>query len=118
MYLARWHALLDSTLITPATIHGPVRHGWEVKGELDGKGLRTDTLLNRPKKSSSKERRGGRNETGEAVVNVADGTGDAVERRERKRDGHGEEKTEEVWKSMRDGWVGVCKGLEVMGDLD
>lgn len=118
MYLARWHALLDSTLITPATIHGPVRHGWEVKGELDGKGLRTDTLLNKPKKSTSKDRKSGRNETGEAVVNVADGTGDAVERRERRRDGHEEERTEEVWKSMRDGWVGVCKGLEVMGDLD
>ncbi|KAH7117588.1 PX-associated-domain-containing protein [Dendryphion nanum] len=104
MYLARWHALLDSTLITPATIHGPVRHGWEVKGELDGKGLKVDTLINRPKKK--------------AVVNMAEGTGDAVERRERKRDGHEEEKTQEVWNKLRDPWVGVCKGLEVMGDLD
>ncbi|KAF2865637.1 PX-associated-domain-containing protein [Massariosphaeria phaeospora] len=42
MYLSRWHSLLDSALITPATLHGPVRHGWEIKGELDGKGLKSD----------------------------------------------------------------------------
>ncbi|KAL1795461.1 hypothetical protein ACET3X_005685 [Alternaria dauci] len=45
MYLSRWNALLDSTLISPATIHGPVRKGWEVKGELDGKGLKTSSVL-------------------------------------------------------------------------
>ena len=31
MYLARWHALLDSTLITPATAKGRFRTGKEVK---------------------------------------------------------------------------------------
>ncbi|KAF2502711.1 hypothetical protein BU16DRAFT_475065 [Lophium mytilinum] len=35
MYLARWHALIDDTPITPATAKGPVRSGREVKGEMD-----------------------------------------------------------------------------------
>ncbi|KAF2016778.1 hypothetical protein BU24DRAFT_423131 [Aaosphaeria arxii CBS 175.79] len=115
MYLSRWHALLDSTLITPATIHGPVRRGYEVKGELDGKGLKTDTLIARGaahRRLGSRERKSG----GVDTVNVAEGTGDSLERRERKRDCAEEEKTEKVWKAMQDGWVGVCRGLEVMGD--
>ncbi|KAK2597258.1 hypothetical protein N8I77_013118 [Diaporthe amygdali] len=33
VYLMRWESLLDSTLITPATPHGPVRKGRDVKGE-------------------------------------------------------------------------------------
>lgn len=33
VYLMRWESLLDSTLITPATLHGPVRRGRDVKGE-------------------------------------------------------------------------------------
>jgi len=37
MYLARWHALIDGTPITPATAKGPVRLGKEVKGEMDRK---------------------------------------------------------------------------------
>ena len=37
MYLARWHGLLDETLITPATAHGPVRRGKDVKYK-EGKG--------------------------------------------------------------------------------
>lgn len=105
MYLARWNALLDSTLISPATIHGPVRRGWEVKGELDGKGLKTNTTLlsDRPSKRDR------------VSAMMADGTGDRVERKERKRDGLEEESMEVVWESLRDGWVGVCRGLEVMG---
>ncbi|KAF2787810.1 hypothetical protein K505DRAFT_316031 [Melanomma pulvis-pyrius CBS 109.77] len=111
MYLSRWHSLLDSTLITPATLHGPVRRGWEVKGELDGKGLKTDTLLANIKhrRVNSRDRNQG--------INIADGTGDAIERRERKRDAREEDRTGEVWKSMKDGWVGVCTGLEVMGPM-
>lgn len=105
MYLSRWNALLDSTLISPATIHGPVRRGWEVKGELDGKGLKTNSaLLN--DKPSKRDR---------VSAMMADGTGDEIERKERKRDGLEEESMEVVWESMRDGWVGVCRGLEVMG---
>ncbi|XP_014561931.1 hypothetical protein COCVIDRAFT_85239 [Bipolaris victoriae FI3] len=105
IYLSRWNALLDSTLITPATIHGPVRRGWEVKGELDGKGLKTNsTLLS--ERTSKRDR---------ITAMMADGTGDRIERRERKRDGLEEESMEVVWESLRDPWVGVCKGLEVMG---
>ncbi|KAL1602575.1 hypothetical protein SLS60_005991 [Paraconiothyrium brasiliense] len=110
MYLSRWHSLLDSCYITPATLHGPVRRGWEVKGELDGKGLKTSTVLNNVthRRLGSRDRNQG--------LNMADGTGDAAERRERKRDGLEEDRVREVWGSMEMGWVGVCKGLEVMGD--
>ncbi|PSN68237.1 hypothetical protein BS50DRAFT_523377 [Corynespora cassiicola Philippines] len=111
MYLSRWHALLDSTLITPATPRGPIRHGWEVKGELDGKGQKTDTLLNNLRARSF----GGLGRDRNAGVSVADGTGDAQERRERKREGMEEEKIRGVWEGLREGWVGVCRGLEVMG---
>ncbi|KAF2633199.1 hypothetical protein BU25DRAFT_426813 [Macroventuria anomochaeta] len=104
MYLSRWNALLDSTLISPATVSGPVRRGWEVKGELDGKGLKTSSAL-----QSSK---GGKTSNG---VSIANGLGDAQDRKERKRDGMEEDKMMTVWEAMRDGWVGVCRGLEVMG---
>jgi hypothetical protein len=104
MYLSRWNALVDSTLISPATIHGPVRKGWEVKGELDGKGLKTSSSL------ADKDRKRDR-----VSAMMADGTGDKMERKERKRDGLEEESMERVWEGMRDGWVGVCRGLEVMG---
>jgi len=104
MYLSRWNALLDSTLISPATVHGPVRKGWEVKGELDGKGLKTNSsLLDR---GSKRDR---------VSAMMAEGTGDRLERKERKRDGLEEESMEVVWEGMRDGWVGVCRGLEIMG---
>jgi hypothetical protein len=112
IYLARWHALLDTTLITPGTMFGPVRHGFEVKGELDGKGLKVDTLL--AHKRNKRPGSSGRN-TG-AGVNLADGTGDVRERQERRRDGREEEKMKEVWASLSDRWVGVCKGLEIYGD--
>ena len=104
MYLSRWNALLDSTLISPATVSGPVRRGWEVKGELDGKGLKTSSAL-----QSSK---GGKTANG---VSIANGLGDAQDRKERKRDGMEEDKMMTVWEAMRDGWAGVCRGLEVMG---
>lgn len=104
MYLSRWNALLDSTLITPASVSGPVRRGWEVKGELDGKGLKTSGAL-----QSSK---GGKTANG---VSLANGLGDAQDRKERKRDGMEEDEMATVWEAMRDGWVGVCRGLEVMG---
>jgi hypothetical protein len=104
MYLSRWNSLLDSTLISPATIHGPVRRGWEVKGELDGKGLKTaSTLLNSNKNKDRNSQM------------MANGTGDALDRKERKRDGMEEDKMTRIWDGMRDGWVGVCRGLEVMG---
>lgn len=111
MYLSRWNALLDATLITPATLHGPVRRGWEVKGELDGKGLKTSSALLNPAKS----RESSKNRASAARAIMAEGVGDAVERRERKRDGREEESMMAVWEGMRDGWVGVCRGLEVMG---
>jgi hypothetical protein len=112
IYLSKWHSLLDSTLITPATLYGPVRHGWEVKGELDGKGFKVDTLLAKAhRRNASKDKS---KSSGDGIA-LADGTGDAQERRERKRDGKEEEKTEQVWVSMKDGWVGVCRALEVMG---
>ncbi|KAF2128957.1 hypothetical protein P153DRAFT_341335 [Dothidotthia symphoricarpi CBS 119687] len=107
MYLSRWNSLLDSTLITPATVHGPVRRGWEVKGELDGKGLKTTSSLVGNKKAQSKD---------QSQVVMADGTGDALDRKERKRDAMEEDQMVRVWEGMRDGWVGVCRGLEVMGD--
>ncbi|KAH7073480.1 PX-associated-domain-containing protein [Paraphoma chrysanthemicola] len=103
MYLSRWNSLLDSTLISPATVRGPVRRGWEVKGELDGKGLKTATTLLSTK---SKDKNS---------VMMATGAGDAQERRERKRDSMEEDKIMTVWDGMKDGWVGVCRGLEVMG---
>ncbi|CAI9631295.1 unnamed protein product [Alternaria burnsii] len=106
MYLSRWNALLDSTLISPATIHGPVRKGWEVKGELDGKGLKTNSTL----LDNSKDRKRDR-----VSAMMADGTGDKTERKERRRDGLEEESMERVWEGMREGWVGVCRGLEIMG---
>lgn len=31
VFLARWHGLLDETLITPATAEGPVRRGKDVQ---------------------------------------------------------------------------------------
>ena len=107
MYLSRWNALLDSTLISPATIHGPVRKGWEVKGELDGKGLKTNSTL---VLDNSKDRKRDR-----VSAMMADGTGDKTERKERRRDGLEEESMERVWEGMREGWVGVCRGLEIMG---
>lgn len=106
MYLSRWNALLDSTLISPATIHGPVRKGWEVKGELDGKGLKTNSTLVLDNKDRKRDR---------VSAMMADGTGDKVERKERRRDGLEEENMERVWEGMREGWVGVCRGLEIMG---
>jgi hypothetical protein len=114
MYLAQWHSLLDSTLITPATMHGPVRKGYEVKGELDGKGFKVDTiLLKRTDKNKEKDKKKNDSDDG---VGVADGTGDVLERKERKTEAVEQERTEKVWMGMKDGWVGVCKGLEVMGD--
>ncbi|CAN9296328.1 unnamed protein product [Alternaria alternata] len=106
MYLSRWNALLDSTLISPATIHGPVRKGWEVKGELDGKGLKTNSTLVLENKDRKRDR---------VSAMMADGTGDKVERKERRRDGLEEESMERVWEGMREGWVEVCRGLEIMG---
>ncbi|KAF1844846.1 uncharacterized protein K460DRAFT_336595 [Cucurbitaria berberidis CBS 394.84] len=110
MYLSRWNSLIDSTLISPATIRGPVRKGWEVKSELDGKGLKTSSsLLNSAKsRDSSKNRH-------QNTMMMANGTGDAIERRERKRDGQEGDGMVAVWDGMRDGWVGVCRGLEIMG---
>jgi hypothetical protein len=100
MYLSRWNSLIDMALISPATVRGPVRRGWEVKGELDGKGLKTgSTLVVNGKKDKNSQM-------------MANGTGDAQERR---RDGMEEDKMMSVWDGMRDGWVGVCRGLEVMG---
>ncbi|CAI6327844.1 unnamed protein product [Periconia digitata] len=133
MYLSRWHSLLDVTYITPETLSGPVRRGWEVKGELDGKGLKTSALLARvARKSSSKEREQNAGASGSGrtasnsvsshsdaatvTVSVADGTGDAEERRERNRDGLEEDAIRRVWEGLESGWTGVCKGLEVMGD--
>jgi hypothetical protein len=104
MYLSRWNSLIDSTLISPATPQGPVRRGWEVKGELDGKGLKTATTLLDAKRSKDKNSQ-----------TMANGTGDAEERKERKRDALEEDKMTKIWDGMRDGWVGVCRGLEVMG---
>jgi hypothetical protein len=104
MYLSRWNSLLDSTLITPATVHGAVRRGWQVKGELDGKGLKTSSTLLDPRKTKDKN-----------TQMMANGTGDAEERKERKRDAMEEDKMTKIWDGMRDGWVGVCRGLEVMG---
>ena len=104
MYLSRWNSLLDSTLISPATMHGPVRRGWEVKGELVGKGLKTATTLINSHKNKDKNSQ-----------MMANGTGDAQERRERKRDAIEEDKMTVIWDGMRDVWVGVCRGLEVMG---
>lgn len=104
MYLSRWNSLLDSTLISPATVHGPVRRGWEVKGELDGKGLKTATTLVDSNKKKDKN-----------TQMMANGTGDSLERKERKRDGMEEDRMTAIWDGMRDGWVNVCKGLEVMG---
>lgn len=97
MYLSRWNALLDSTLISPATIHGSIRKGWEVKGELDGKGLKTNTTL-----LSDKNFKPDR-----VSAMMANGTGDKIERKERKRDGLEEESMKVVWESMRDGWVEI-----------
>jgi hypothetical protein len=104
MYLSRWNSLLDSTLISPATVSGPVRRGWEVKGELDGKGLKTASTIVNSNKNKDKNSQ-----------MMANGTGDALERKERKRDGMEEDKMTKIWDGMRDGWVGVCRGLEVMG---
>lgn len=103
MYLSRWNSLLDSTLITPATVNGPVRRGWEVKGELDGKGLKIGTNLIQTKNKDKHSQM------------MADGSGDAQQSRERKRDGMEEDRMRAIWDAMRDGWVGVCRGLEVMG---
>jgi hypothetical protein len=89
-------------------MHGPVRRGFEVKGELDGKGLKVDTLLPHKSKRPGHSRR-----NSNSGINLADGTGDARERQERRRDGREEERMAEVWESLREGWVGVCRGLEV-----
>jgi hypothetical protein len=72
MYLARWTSLLNATLISPATVSGPVRRGWQVMG-------------------------------GGAAGAVG------------KQGELDEDVTLPVWEAMRDGWVGVCRGLEVMG---
>ncbi|KAL5116666.1 hypothetical protein ACEQ8H_005415 [Pleosporales sp. CAS-2024a] len=97
MYLSRWNSLLDSTLLSPASAQGEVRRGWQVKGELDGKGFKTCALL---------DKKGNKNAW-------ANGTGDGGERR--RREAAEEEKMTKIWEGMRDGWVGVCRGLEVMG---
>lgn len=33
VYLMRWDALLDETIVTPATLQGPLRHGRDIKGQ-------------------------------------------------------------------------------------
>lgn len=116
MYLSRWNALLDSTLITPATVHGPVRRGWQVKGEWDGKGLKTNSPVGNANKRTGSSERGGTSADGHGDVDLAEGLGDETDRRERKRDEEEEDRMARVWEGMRDGWVGVCRGLEVMGD--
>jgi len=102
MYLSRWDSLMDSTLITPATIYGPVRKGWEVRGDQDPKGCKASSLLDTSKHESGS-------------VMMVDGTGDRLTQSESKRYGEEEENMVRVWEGMRDGWVGVCRGLEVMG---
>jgi hypothetical protein len=111
MYLSRWHSLLDSTLITPCTLHGPVRHGYEVKGELDGKGLKTTEGL----RSRVGNRMSSRDRSLGLAQGIADGTGDSIERKERKRDAKEENKTIKVWEGLAKEWKGVTSGLEVMG---
>ena len=80
MYLARWTSLLNATLISPATVDGPVRRGWQL---MDARAVA-------------------------AGVGEVGGRGaDKVEL--------DEDVTLPVWEGMRDGWVGVCRGLEIMG---
>jgi hypothetical protein len=52
VYLARWHGLLDETLITPAKAEGPVRRGKDVqfKDRVEGEGAKK-----KDKKSSAKQ---------------------------------------------------------------
>ena len=103
MYLSRWNSLIDMALISPATARGPVRRGWEVKGELDGKGLKTGSMLvNNGKKDRSSQT--------VASQMMANGT-----RGRNREDALEEDRMMGVWDGMKDGWVGVCRGLEVMG---
>ncbi|PVI01952.1 hypothetical protein DM02DRAFT_613279 [Periconia macrospinosa] len=127
MYLSRWHSLIDSTYITPATLAGPVRRGWQVKGEFDTvKGGKTSSLPSRgagAAQRKSVERMG----VG-AVAGVGVGTGAEVERETDSDDGNGdndgdgggvleEDRVRAVWEGLESGWTGVCRGLEVMGPL-
>jgi hypothetical protein len=105
MYLARWTSLLNATLISPATVSGPVRRGWQVMGA--GAAVKTGATAaaggdaagaggpspGAPKKNGS----GSASRTGSERVELD------------------EDITVPVWEGMRDGWVGVCRGLEVMG---
>jgi len=103
MYLARWHALLDATYITPDAPQGPVRRGWEVKGEMDGRGA-VGGLKNSPAGIGGHRRF----RSGERAGSTSEGD---TERKEREKE---EERVREVWSAMESGWVGVCRGLEVM----
>lgn len=106
VYLSRWHSLLDSTYITPLTLNGPVRRGWEVKGDMDGQGAKATSVLNNVAHKHLSRSHG---------PNNADGADDPVERTERKRDGLEEDEMRAVWEGMETGWTGVCRALEVMG---
>lgn len=104
VYLARWHDLLDETLITPNTINGEVRTGREVKAEsrgtVDAKGSRVEKLIK--------------------GLDLADGTNEENDKNQKGKGGRlaktrDEVETEEVWNTMRESWEGIVKGMEVMG---
>jgi len=110
IFLARWHALLDEALITPQTLKGPVRSGRDVKAEGrgkvggDAKAGRVEALLKGADKGSQqKPGKGGDTRLGKETDNERKRSKDEVE-------------SEEVWNTMREGWEGVVRGLEVMGD--
>ncbi|KAF2202761.1 hypothetical protein GQ43DRAFT_301259 [Delitschia confertaspora ATCC 74209] len=94
IFLARWRALLDTTLITPSAKEGTVRHGWDVKGSGVVKGKNQNDGLN------------GDKDSGQTSVEVK------KDRKDECKDGA---QTLEVWEAMRESWEGVLRGLEVMG---
>lgn len=103
VFLARWHDLLDETLITPDSIHGDVRTGREVKvdsrGIVDAKGGKVERLIK--------------------GLDLRDGTHGDNDKDKKSKDQsraktRDEIETKEVWDTMRESWEGVVKGMEVM----
>ena len=109
IYLSRWHALLSSTLITPAQKRGRVRWGWEVSSEGDAKGAgaKRDSGLGFAFANGEDMAANGDAQSNDVV--------DDIETKERMKDGRQDGRVEQVWTALSAMWGSFLSAGEVMG---